>query len=104
MEALKGRAFSLAVLDMRLVMSGKGLFGTGSGHLAEAGISYGAHFKRASRVGSRMLAAGGACFIHGIFPGIFTTTATNTIVRLNEELGKGHKPGDPEPALLEFEI
>ena len=85
-------------------MSGKGLFGAGSGHLAEAGMGYGAHFKRATRVGSRMLAAGGACLVHGIFPGIFTTTATNTIIRLNEELKKGHKPGEQEPALLEFEI
>lgn len=85
-------------------MSGKGLFGAGRGHLAEAGMGYGAHLKRASRVGSRMLAAGGACIVHGIFPGIFKTTATSTIVRLNEELGKGHKPGSPEPVLLEFEI
>ena len=85
-------------------MSGKGLFGAGRSQLGEAGMGYGAHFKRATRVGSRMLAAGGACLVHGIFPGIFTTTATNTITRLNEELQKGHKPGEPEPALLEFEI
>jgi hypothetical protein len=85
-------------------MSGKGLFGAGRGHLSEAGMGYGAHMKRATRVGSRMLAAGGACVIHGIFPGIFKTTATNTITRLNEELQKGHKPGQPEPALIEFEI
>ena len=85
-------------------MSGKGLFGAGRSHLAEASMGYGAHFKRATRVGSRMLAAGGACLVHGIFPGIFTTTATNTIVRLNDELKKGHKPGEQEPALLEFEI
>ena len=85
-------------------MSSKGLLGAGRGHLAEAGMSYGAHMKRATRVGSRMLAAGGACLIHGIFPGIFKTTATNTIVRLNDELKKGHKPGQQEPVLLEFEI
>ncbi|MFN3727676.1 MAG: DUF6356 family protein [Allosphingosinicella sp.] len=85
-------------------MSSKGLFGAGRGHLDEAGMGYGAHFKRAARVGTRMLAAGGACLVHGIFPGIFTATATNTIVKLNEELKKGHKPGKQEPALLEFEI
>jgi hypothetical protein len=85
-------------------MSSKGLFRTGRSHLDEAGMGYGAHFKRAARVGSRMLAAGGACLVHGVFPSIFTATATNTIVRLNEELKKGHKPGEQEPALLEFEI
>ena len=85
-------------------MSGKGLFGAGQGHLAEAGMGYGAHLKRATRVGSRMLAAGAACLVHGIFPGIFTTTATNTIIRLNEELKRGHEPGEQEPVLLEFEI
>lgn len=75
----------------------------GRGHLSEAGMSYGAHLRRATRVGTRMLTAGGACLVHGVFPGVFRTTATNTITRLNEEL-KAAKHGNQEPALLEFEI
>lgn len=76
----------------------------GRGHLNETGMSYAAHLKRASRVGSRMLAAGGACMVHGLFPNLFCTTATRTILRLNEELKSGPAHGGREPALLEFEI
>ena len=75
----------------------------GRDHLTEAGMSYGAHLRRATRVGTRMLRAGGACLVHGIFPGIFCTTATRTITHLNEEL-KASKHGKQEPALLEFEL
>lgn len=72
-------------------------------HLAEAGMDYAAHFGRASRIGARLLAAGGACLVHGLVPGLFTTRATATIVRLNEELARTHAPAQ-EPFLLEFEI
>ena len=85
-------------------MSGKGLFTNGRSHLAEAGMGYAAHLRRATRVGTRMLSAGAACLVHGVFPGLFSTTATKTIVRLNDELKAGPKHGAQEPALLEFEI
>jgi len=85
-------------------MSSKGLFEAGRGHLAEAGMGYGAHLKRATRVGTKMVTAGGACLVHGIFPSLFTTTATRTILRLNEELKHGPKHGKQEAPLLEFEI
>jgi hypothetical protein len=41
--------------------------------------------------------------VHGLFPNLFQTTATRTIVRLNEEVKKAHPHGG-EPFLLEFEI
>ena len=85
-------------------MAGKRLLGNGRSHLAETGMGYGAHLRRATRIGTRMLSAGGACLIHGLFPGLFPTTATATIVRLNDELKAGAKHGLDEPVLLEFEI
>lgn len=77
--------------------------GTGRRHLAETGMDYGAHRRRAWRVGGAMLTAGGACIVHGLVPGLFSDTATRTITRLNDELkaAPGHKAA---PALLEFEI
>ncbi len=77
--------------------------GLGRQHLEEAGMSYGAHLKRAWSIGGPLLVAGGACLIHGLFPSLFTTTATRTIVRLNEEVKKAPAHGG-QPFLLEFEI
>jgi len=85
-------------------MSGKGLFASGRRHLTEAGIGYGAHMRRATRVGTRMLSAGGACLVHGVFPGLFPKAATRTIARLNDELKAGPNHDQQEPVLLEFEI
>jgi hypothetical protein len=73
------------------------------GHLEETGMGYGAHLKRAWGIGGKLLTAGGACFVHGLLPGLFTDKATRTIVRLNEELKKAPDP-KREPVLLEFEI
>jgi hypothetical protein len=77
--------------------------GTGRQHLEEAGMSYGAHLKRAWSIGGPLLVAGGACLVHGLFPSLFTTTATRTIVRLNEEVKKAPAHGG-QPFMLEFEI
>lgn len=77
--------------------------GSGRQHLGEAGIAYGPHLKRAWRIGGALLVAGGACFVHGLLPGLFTDKATRTIVHLNDEL-KAHAPKGAEPALIEFEI
>jgi len=84
-------------------MAGTSLIGSGRTHLEEAGMSYGAHLKRATRIGGRLVGAGGACLVHGLFPGMFTETATRTIIRLNDEVKKG-PPHKGEPFLLEFEI
>lgn len=79
------------------------LISAGAEHLAETGMGYGAHLVRASRIGGRLIGAGGACLVHGLLPGLFTDKATKTIVKLNEEVKKGH-PHAGEPFLLEFEI
>lgn len=79
--------------------------GAGREHLAEAGMGYAAHRRRAWRIGSAMTFAGIACVIHGLIPGLFRETASRTIARLNREVlaGTGQQRQAP-PALLEFEI
>lgn len=72
-------------------------------HLAEAGMDYVSHLGRAARIGSRLIVAGGACFVHGLLPSLFTTRATGTIIKLNEEIAASHRPSR-EPVWLEFEI
>ena len=77
--------------------------GQGRQHLAETGMNYGGHLRRAWRIGGALLVAGGACIVHGLMPALFSDKASRTIVRLNEEVKAG-APHGTEPALLEFEI
>lgn len=77
--------------------------GAGQRHLTETGMDYGAHMKRAWRIGGALLVAGGACIVHGLLPGLFTDKATKTITRLNDEIS-AHTPKGTEPVLIEFEI
>lgn len=72
-------------------------------HLAEAGMDYVSHFGRAARIGGRLIVAGGACLVHGLVPGLFTTRATRTIIQLNDEVAASHKPSS-DRVWLEFEI
>ena len=44
--------------------------------------SYGEHFVMASGFGLSMIAAGLACLIHAVVPGIFVTTGSDAIKRL----------------------
>ena len=48
-------------------------------HLAEARESYWTHFRFAAAVGSMMAAAGIACLIHALVPGLCRNTASRTI-------------------------
>ena len=83
-------------------MSRQGPIAASRSHLAEAGMDYLSHLGRATRIGSRLMVAGGACLVHGLLPSLFTTRATATIIKLNEEIS-GHRPSK-EPMWLEFEI
>jgi hypothetical protein len=69
-------------------------------------MGYGAHLGRAWKIGGTLVAAGGACFVHGLFPSLFSDKASKTIIRLHEEVKHGAPQGSPgrEPVLLEFEI
>jgi hypothetical protein len=77
--------------------------GAGRQHLIETGMDYDAHRRRAWRIGGALMVAGGACVIHGLFPGLFADKASRTIIRLHEEVHHTPKRGS-EPFLLEFEI
>jgi hypothetical protein len=85
-------------------MTSPSLFQSSRSHLAQAGMDYLAHLGRASRIGGRLLVAGGACLIHGVFPGLFTTKASRTVIKLHEEISSAHAPGTTERMWLEFEI
>lgn len=78
--------------------------GTGRRHLTETGMGYGAHLGRAWRIGGALIVAGGACFVHGLFPGLFTDKASRTIVRLHEEVHTAPASPRSETFMLEFEI
>lgn len=75
--------------------------GKGRRHLAETGLGYRAHLRRAFGIGGALVTAGAACFVHGLFPGLFADKASRTIVRLNEEVKRG---APHQPVLIEFEI
>ena len=55
-------------------------------HLKEHNISYFSHFKKAMNIGIRMIISGFCCCVHGIVPFSFTTTASDTIKKINEEI------------------
>jgi len=48
-------------------------------HPDDIGESYGEHAGHAAVIGIRMLAAGLACLIHALIPGLFVRTASNTV-------------------------
>ena len=56
-------------------------------HPASVGESYGKHAGFAFGVGLRMMAAGLACFLHGLFPFLFINTGSRCIRELNDNLG-----------------
>jgi len=60
-------------------------------HPASVGETYLGHARFAGGVGFRMMAAGFACCLHGIFPFLFTTTASRTILALAAMLSSGHR-------------
>ena len=55
-------------------------------HPASVGESYGEHLGRAACFGSRMVFAGFACLIHGVFPFLFVRTGSRAISELNDRM------------------
>lgn len=55
-------------------------------HPASVGESYLEHMGVAFSFGGRLLAAGLACLLHGIFPFLFTRTGSRTIIALHQEM------------------
>jgi hypothetical protein len=52
-------------------------FGRFFKHTTEKGLGYMSHLKQAWTISFKMLCASAACFVHGIYPDIFCTTASN---------------------------
>lgn len=55
-------------------------------HPATVGENYGQHMRSAFGFSFAMICGGLACFVHGIFPFLFTTTGSSTIRRLHERM------------------
>ena len=55
-------------------------------HPASVGESYLEHMGVAFAFGSRMLIAGVACLLHGLFPFLFTKTGSRTVTELHEQM------------------
>ena len=58
-------------------------------HPAAVGETYGEHLAFASGVGSRLVLAGIACLLHGIFPFLFERTGSRAIVDLHARVTGG---------------
>lgn len=55
-------------------------------HLDRVGESWGRHWLYATRCGLRLIGLGLACLAHGLFPFLFTHTASDGVRRLYGEL------------------
>ena len=55
-------------------------------HPHTVGETYAEHFQTAFSFGTRMIAAGGACMLHGMFPFLFVRTGSTTVRHLHDEM------------------
>ena len=55
-------------------------------HPAYVGETYGEHLASAWGFGGRLILAGIACWLHGLFPFLFTTTASATVRVLHDRM------------------
>jgi len=55
-------------------------------HPASVGETYGEHLISALSFGTKMVAAGLACMVHGLLPAVFVTRGSDTIRSLHERV------------------
>jgi hypothetical protein len=55
-------------------------------HPRAVGENYGEHFAAASGFGLSMILGGLACVVHGLIPGVFVTTGSDTVRRLHDHM------------------
>ena len=73
-------------------------------HPRSLGMSWASHAAGAMAIGTRMIGAGMACFVHALVPGLFTQTAGRTVVDLHAHMTK-RKAGAVNPnAWPDYEI
>jgi hypothetical protein len=58
-------------------------------HPATVGETYGEHFVFATGVGGRMVLAGLACLLHGVFPFLFERVGSRAIIDLHDRVTGG---------------
>lgn len=58
-------------------------------HPAAVGETYGEHMAFATGVGGRMILAGLACLMHGVFPFLFERTGSRAILSLHRQVTAG---------------
>ena len=58
-------------------------------HPATVGETYGEHLAFASGIGGRLLLAGAACLLHGLFPFLFERTGSRAIIELHGRVTSG---------------
>ncbi len=61
-------------------------------HLGDAGEGYFQHLRFATKVGAVAIGGGLACFAHALVPGLFTTTGSRAIARLNQLIDERPRP------------
>ena len=54
-------------------------------HPKSIGMSWAGHASGALRIGFTMIAGGIVCIVHALIPGLFKSTASEMIARLNDE-------------------
>lgn len=69
-------------------------------HPAAVGETYGEHLAFAAGVGGRLMLAGIACLLHGVFPFLFERTGSRAIVDLHARVTGGAR-ASLEPTALE---
>jgi len=67
-------------------------------------MGYPAHLQLAFGIGATMIAAGAACCIHGVFPGLFQDRASRTVEALHRRMRRAAAGETAGPGTLEFEI
>ncbi len=55
-------------------------------HPASVGETYFQHFKHAASFGTRLVLAGIACLLHGIFPFLFVKTGSKQVTQLHDRM------------------
>jgi Family of unknown function (DUF6356) len=67
-------------------------------HPRSVGETYSEHFGAASYFGARMIVAGCACLLHGIFPFLFVKTGSTTVRHLHDRMisGRSRQRAAPE--------
>ena len=68
------------------------MIGASRKHLGDTGESYAEHLRFATKVGAVAIGGGLACIVHALVPGLFTTTGSQAIARLNQLIEERPRP------------